>query len=336
MIPRRNSTCPKTEDIAVVLSVLLDPSASSGSTSIVSFCVSTFAAGSIGEEVPRLLHGDRCDLIPSLAYLIESILLLNSSLEVPPRTQFYVFSSAEHSALQTHFIDAALNSSYPIRDIRLCIGSLSQGASLLQTTFQPLLLSGVLLEFLAKGKRKKGDLQAILERMNLPTDGKVEELKQRIQEELERLQNGDRRREAEQQRQNELGQLPRIVVLKREIEKSLALPIPGFWELTDCASIILPPNSREAECPSDEELYTIFRSGESPMALLEKRNRSIHAVLVAFRSRISGANSNLLLNDARPLTSTFMDICREEHLRKLFYMQQVNNIFPSNNIFSRP
>lgn len=309
----------------MVLSLLLDPSAPSGSTSIVSFCASTFATGSIGEKVPHVLHGGRSDLIPSIAYLIDVILSLNASCEVPSRTQFYVFSSAEHSALQTFFIDAALNSSYPVQDIRLCIGSLSQGASLLQTTFQPLLLSGVLLDFLAKGRWKRVDYQAILERMDLPTEGKVEELKQRIQEELKRLQSDNHRKVAEQQRHNELGQLPRIVVLKREIEKSLALPIPGFWDLTGCASLLLSSDSHEAKCPSDEELYVMFAQGESPLALLEKRNQSIHAVLVAFRSRVSDVNANLLLNVARPLTSTFMDICREERLRKLFFMQQVRS-----------
>ncbi|KAJ4483538.1 hypothetical protein J3R30DRAFT_3731697 [Lentinula aciculospora] len=322
VIPRRNSTCPKIEDIAVVLSLLLDPSASSGTSSIVSFSISIFTTETISVEIPRIVHSDRTDLIPSLAYIIDSILSLSRSLNKPPRTQFYVFSPAEHSALQNHFIDAALNSAYPTQDIRICIGALSQGASLLQTTFQPILLSGVLLDFLAKGQRKKRDLQAILERMNLSIEGNVEELKRRIQEELQRLQRDDYRQAAQQQRRDELGQLPRIVVLKSEIEKSLALPIPGFWNLQECASILLSPNLREAQCPSDEELYDVFASGGSPSALLEQRNRSIYAVLVSLRSHVCNVNDHLLLNEAKVLTSIFMDVCREERLRKLFYMQQ--------------
>ncbi|KIK67555.1 hypothetical protein GYMLUDRAFT_37712 [Collybiopsis luxurians FD-317 M1] len=320
VIPRKSTTCPKEEDIAVMLSLLLDPSAPSTSTSIVSFSISTFSANSIGSTIPPVLHGERGTLIPSLAYIIDLILSLNTSLENPPRTQFYVFSSAEHSALQSFFIDAALNSSYPTHEIRLCIGALSQGASLLQTTFQPLLLSGVLLDFLAKGRWKKPDYQAILERMNLPTEGKLEELKGRIYEELQRLQKDDNRREAEQQRRNELGQLPRIVVLKREIERSLALPIPGFWDLPECVSLLCSSDLRGEQCLSNEELYDLFIKGGLPSDLLAQRNRYIYSVLTALRSRISGAN--LFLNDAKPLTSTFMDICQEEHLRKLFYMQQ--------------
>ncbi|KAH7875454.1 uncharacterized protein C8R40DRAFT_1160716 [Lentinula edodes] len=325
IIPRRNFTCPKTEDIAAVLSLLLDPSAPSGASSIVSFSISTFTSVPLRGKIPRTVHGDRTDLIPSLAYIIDSILTLNCSLQKPPRTQFYVFSSAEHSALQTHFIDAALNSSYPTQDIRVCIGALSQGASLLQTTFQPILLSGVLLEFLIKGRRRKHDFQVILERMNPTesTEGTLEELKQRVKEQIQRLQNDDYRKAAQEQRRDELGQLPRIVVLKREIEKSLALPIPGFWNLAECASVLLSSSRlRETQCPSDEEIYTMFANGNSPSDLLEQRNKSIYAVLNNLRSRVSSANDFLLINEAKPLTSTFMDICREEHLRKLFYMQQ--------------
>ncbi|KAJ3748603.1 hypothetical protein DFH05DRAFT_580966 [Lentinula detonsa] len=324
VIPRRNSTCPKSEDIAVVLSLLLDPSAPSGASNIVSFSISTFTSDSVfNGKIPRNIHGDRTDLIPSLAYIIDSILLLTATFQNPPRTQFYVFSSAEDSALQTHFVDAALNSSYPTRDIRVCIGALSQGAALLQTTFQPLLLSGVLLDFLTKGRRNKHDFQGILERMDMSIEGNIQELKQRIQNELQRLQKDDSRQAAQQQRQDELGQLPRVVVLKREIEKSLALPIPGFWDLQECASVLLSPRiAPETHCPSEEEIYSVFARENSPSTLLTKRNEAIYAVLVSLRQHVSGVNNYLLVNEAKVLTSTFMDICREEHLRKLFYMQQ--------------
>ncbi|KAJ3833831.1 hypothetical protein F5878DRAFT_387710 [Lentinula raphanica] len=319
IIPRRNSTCPRSEDIAVIVSLVLDPSAPSRVSNIVSFSISTYAIPSLTNRLPRTMHGDRVDLIPSLAYIIDSILILNP----PPRTQFYVFSSAEHSALQAHFIDAALNSSYPTRDIRVCIGALSEGAALLQTTFQPILLSGVLLDFLTKGRRKKEDFQAILERMNLSVEGNTQELKGRIQDELQRLQNTDFQ-QAARQRQDEIGQLPRIVVLKREIEKSLALPIPGFWNLPECASVFLPSQSAPGtRCPSEEEIYSAFAKGNiPPSTLLKEMNEFIYAVLVSLRSRVTGVNDYLLVNEAKVLTSTFMDLCREEHLRKLFYMQQ--------------
>ncbi|KAF5393462.1 hypothetical protein D9757_000477 [Collybiopsis confluens] len=320
IIPCKNTTCPRDEDIAVMLSLLLDPSAPSSVASIVSFSISCFAPSSFQSAIPSVQHGERALLIPSLAYIIHSILSLNLAHKKPPRTQFYIFSSAEHAALNRFLIDSALDSSYPTHEIRLCIGALSEGASLLQTTFQPLLLSGVLLEFLAKGTWKKADYQNILERMNLPTHGKIDELRARIQDGLQRLQKDDNRGVAERQRRNELGQLPRIVILKREIEKSLALPIPGFWDLPECVSLLCSQNSHKEPCLSDEELYSLYSEGGLPSHLLATRNRYIHSLLLAFRSRVSGAD--ILLNDARFLTTTFMDICREEHLRKLFYMQQ--------------
>ncbi|KAJ7169129.1 hypothetical protein C8R43DRAFT_876262 [Mycena crocata] len=323
VIPRRNFTCPRREDIAVVISLVIDPSSSKGG--IATFCLSVFS--SIPTFQPDPIHGEETDFIPALASTLRQILPLNSTVRPAPLTQFYVFTAGEQAALQAHLISNALMESATIssNDVRLCIGALAQGASLLQTTFQPLLLSGALLDFMAKGRRPKVELQTCLERMGLSASGTVDELRQRIQDEIRRLQSEGGRVPGGDDRRTELGQLPRVVVLKREIGTLLALPIPGSWDLAECALTLLPRSSPDRKCPDDEDIFNVYKNSESKETLedkLEQRNGSIYAVLQNMRTRISASGSKLLVNDARILDSNFMDICKEDNLRKLFFMQQ--------------
>ncbi|KAJ7594888.1 hypothetical protein C8J56DRAFT_927866 [Mycena floridula] len=312
VIPRRNFTCPSQEDIAVIISLLQDPS--TPGMEIVSFGISVKSTTDI--PLPRNIHGRGEDLIPALAALIDKIL----ALEAPSRsTQFFVFSAGELSALQGHLINAALTSSHEDHQVRLCIGALSQGASLLQTTFQPVLLSGVLLEFLAKTQRTKFELQRCLERMGLDTEGPVPVLRQRIQSALALYQSAGH---GDIARKKELGQLPRVVVVKKEIDLLLALPIPGFWDLTDCASVLLPSTHGD-HCVTDEVIFGTYAEGSSITHFLEQRNETTYAVLQSMRARVKQYSQNLLVNEAKVLSASFMDICREnESLRKLFFMQQ--------------
>ncbi|KAJ7099528.1 hypothetical protein B0H15DRAFT_878098 [Mycena belliarum] len=325
VIPRRNYTCPQREDIAVIISIIVDPSTSKGN--IASFYVSVFS--SIPSFQPKSVHGDETSVTRTLCSLIRDILALNDIVRPVPLTQFYVFSAGEQAALQAHLIDNALISAN--EDLRLCIGALAQGASLLQTTFQPLLLSGALLDFMAKGRRSKLELQTCLERMGLPTSGTADELRQRIQDEIRRLQAEGGRSMSDDDRRTELGQLPRVVVLRNEVSTLLALPLPGSWDLPECAFAILPPSSIDRKCPSDEDIFQAYksdrdtRSREAREALedrLEQRNSSLYAVLQNMRTRIASSGRRLLVNNARMLTANFMDICKEDNLRKLFFMQQ--------------
>ncbi|KAK1230547.1 hypothetical protein PQX77_006347 [Marasmius sp. AFHP31] len=312
IIPRRNFTLPKGEDIAVVLSLISDPS--SPTIQIVAFCISVFThLQSI--QLPQHVQGGKADLVPSLAQIIRTLTSLD---DVPPSAQFYVFSSAENTALQAHLVQAALNSTESNDDVRVCIGALAQGASSLQTTFQPPVLEHGLLGFLANKQRRRNELVACLERMNLPTHGNMEDLRQRITSELERFRNmGD---EEADDRRKEFAQLPRVVVLKSEIERSLALPIPGFWELPECARMLAP--SADIACPTDEQLYAAYQNERPTQYLLQKRNRFIFSVLRSLRNLLRTSNLNILINPAKPLSVNFMELCREDSLRKLFYMQQ--------------
>lgn len=270
-------------------------------------------------------HGRGPELIPAIAQLIRSIVRTHADVSPKPTTQFYVFSPNEQSILQAHLIHAALTSNSTDLDIRLCIGALAHGASLLQTIYQPLLISG--LDFLTKGYRRKAELQGCLDRLDLSTDGTVDQLRTRIQAEIKRLQAEAGRGTKDGQSRPELGKLPRVVTLKKEIERLLALPVPGYWDLPECASALLPAEAAESQCPSDEEIFRAYKHaghGDLVNQTLERRNHSIYAVINALRSRVATQGGpDLLLNEARVLTASFLDLCREDSLRKLFFMQQV-------------
>lgn len=296
------------------------------------FCLSIFSTFPRFRS-PEPIYGHRDNLILVLASTIRDILGLRSSSDTVPRTQFYVFSFGEQIALQSHLIENALASTSTNlgagSDIRLCIGALSEGASLLSTSFQPLILSGALLDFLTrKGRLSKVELIACLQRLDLPTGGSTEQLLARIQEEIQRLKSEGGRPVMtdtdDQDRRAELGQLPRIVVVKKEVERLLAFPLPGYWDLPECASVLIPV---DPHCPSDDDILVHYRNGIDVQVItaLQKRNWCVHQVIRHLRARVSGT-PGLLVNEARVLSSNFMDICRQESLRKLFFMQQVLSI----------
>jgi len=220
-----------------------------------------------------------------------------------------------------------LSSDANVDDARLCIGALAQGAALLQTAYQPILLSGALLGFLSKKKRMKKEYQAHLLRMNLPTHGTTEDCRKRVEAAIIKLKEEKDNFLRTAQKRRELGEVPRIVVLKREIERTFALPVAGYWDLQECTVTMLPRKAANKP-PSEEELYRIFRHGTDAelSASMKARNHAIYDVLMNIRERIRPLQ--LLLNEAKVLSINFMDLCRNVTLRKLFYMQQVNTQGP--------
>lgn len=265
------------------------------------------------------------NFIPKLASLIRSIAILKPP--VPDchgyTSQLYVWTSIEQNLLQAHIIDAALYSSASNEDVGLCIGAIAQGASLLQTTFQPLLLSGALITFLGKGKQLKSDYQACLARMGLSTEGTAEVLKKRINEGIQKIQEEMASSPGDEFHRQGFGQLPRVVPLMKEVQRQLAFPISGYWDLPQCAKMLLP---MENPCPTDEHLFALHKQGKDrgglAKALLE-RNHLVYSVLKEFRSIVSASHPSLFVNEAKILSANLMDMCREPHIKKLFFMQQV-------------
>lgn len=328
VIPRLNYTCPSKEDIAIVISLVADPS--TADQGLGRFCITVHTSKDF--PVPRLSIGTREELVGALANLIRSIIALqgDSKYGTNPTTQFYVWSSNERNVLQSSIIHAALSSDLNADDARLCIGALAQGAALLQTAYQPLLLSGALLGFLSKRRRVKKEYQACLARMNLPTTGTLEECRKRVEAAIIQLNEEKDDSSRIGRKQRELGQIPRVVVLKREVERLFALPLAGYWDLEECHEVMLSEKVTES-CPSEEEVFGVYRHGTTDdlEALLKKRNHAIYEVLSDMRERACPPGGpQLLVNEAKVLSVNFMDLCRNDTLRKLFYMQQVSvNLF---------
>lgn len=300
-----------------MLSLVQDP----GTNTIARFCLS--AVSSVNSFQPPPVFGSGTELIPALASTIRVVLTLRP-LEGPgPRAQFYTFSTQERAALQRHLIAGALTVSSSTdagayADARLCIPALCDGAALLATTVQPLVLSGALLAFLGtKGARSKAELRACAERLGLPADGTVEQLRVRVMSEVERLKAEGGRAPGER---TVTGELPRVVVVKREIEHLLALPVAGYWDLPEAAIVML---EEDPHILSDEEIFDMWKSGSerSTEVALQERNNGIYTVLQDLRRRVE--EPGLLVNDARELLVNFMDLCQQDALRKLFFMQQV-------------
>lgn len=318
---QRNYTCPSREDIAVVLSIINDPASSNPGGDF--FCATLHSEDSnIILPAPFTCSAD--EFVSKLATLIRSISGLHPDNSRRYSSQFYVWAAAEQTLLQAHIINAALHPGTSSADVRLCIGALAQGASLLQTTFQPILLSGALISFLGKGKKLKSEYQACLARMGLSTDGPVEVLRKRIDEGIRKIRDEMASPSRHDHRHREFGQLPRVVSLMKEVQRQIALPIPGYWNLPECVKLLLP---LEKVCPSDEQIFAMYKAGDDSEAfsnVLLRRNLLIYSVLNVFRSRVvSAANHSLFINEAKIMSTNFMDICKEPHIRKLFFMQQV-------------
>ncbi|KAG6855670.1 hypothetical protein H0H87_012265, partial [Tephrocybe sp. NHM501043] len=325
---KRNLALPRHEDIAVIMSLVSDYSLASPS-------IERYTINVISREplsIPStMLHGPGFDLVPTLSLLISAIIAVQSTSSPGLATQFYVWSSGELSALQKHLIETALTSSAHEHEIRVCIGALAQGASLLQTAYQPVLLSGALLSFLTNSQRTKAEHVACLQRMGLSSEGSSAELRQRVDEEVRKLQS-----EAERvPTAKEFGQLPRVVVLQREIENLIALPVPGYWDLPECASALLPDDSLVVLCPTSDEIQSNYRQDRRALdECLVRRNVSIYSVLLDVRKRVTNTRSNLLVNTAKLLSSNFMDLCWQEHIRKLFFVQQFEVLTKLSELWS--
>ncbi len=255
IIPRLNYTCPSSEDIAVIISFIVDPS--TADTGLKSFCITVRTHQ--GLPLPCSSTGPGEQLIVALAKLVREI----NSLQANPKfkhltTQFYVWSMTDRNILQTKIIHGALSSDTSADDIRICVGALAQGAALLQTAYQPLLLSGALLGFLSKKMRLKKEYQACLARMDLPTSGTLEECRKRVEAAIISLNEAKDNTSRTGQEQRELGQVPRVVVLKKEVERLVALPVPGYWDLPECFKSMFP-QATAGVCSSEEELYWVYR-----------------------------------------------------------------------------
>jgi hypothetical protein len=242
------------------------------------------------------------------------------------RTQIYTYSSPERDAIISHLIKAVVSDVYRPDDIRLCLGALCEGASLLLTDYQPLILSGVLLSLLSKKNGlKPQSLKTCCKRLGLADTGTDEVLRARIEAEQKRL-DGAAEAAGSRPRRREVGQLGKVVVLKQEIQRLIALPIPGYTDLPQTAKALL--YGANMGCASDDELFAVWDSqDEAKLKVgLETRNRCMRDLVHNLRDRTarSGPVEKILLNDAKPLEKGMMALCHSEPLKKLLFILQVS------------
>jgi hypothetical protein len=264
------------------------------------------------------------DLVPAVSGLLRKI-----AAEAPYlRTQIYTYSPTEKTSIMNYLIqEAILGKSSNMDDIGVCLGALCEGTSLLRTNYQPVILSSVLRLLISKkSELSEKALQACCERLGFPQDGTVEELRKRLETEQKRLAEIGNRVEADTKR-CEVGQLEKIVVLKREVERLLSLPISGFTDLPQTARVLLGKD--KANPLADDVIFGAWANRSSTTIKweqsLKERNRSMHAIATNLRERVSQINltDKILLNEAKVLEPGMMDICVQPQLKKLMFMIQV-------------
>lgn len=316
-------TFPRSEDAALYISVIIDVA----HNTIGAFCISILRPDQPPGFGLSNITGSSGEFVTKAAKVLRQILKHSPN----PRTQVYTYSTSERSAIISHLIKAALSTDPEHEsngDIRLCLGALCEGVTLLCTSFQPLILSGVLLSFLSKrGTLSKKFLQICCERLGLAHDGTVEVLRKRVEAEQRRLAEMGGR-VGDELHKREVGQLGKIVTLKREIERLVSLPIPGFVDLPQTAEVLL---SGRVKCKSDDVIFGEWAkqraAGTKPMwgESLKDRNRCMRLLVDNIRHRIerAGLTQQVLLNEAKTLEVEMMDICRSAKLRKIMFMLQV-------------
>ena len=290
-----------------------------GKNTLASFCASSFAP--VDPFAPPIVGSAR-EFVPGVSALLRRI-----QTDAPAaRTQIYTYSSPERGAIITHLISAAVSGTYSSDDIRHCLGTLCDGASLLLTDYQPLILSGVLLSFLSKKNGLKlRQLKTCCKRLQLDDTGTAEVLRARIEAEQKRLAGAAESAESAPRRR-EVGQLGKVVVLKQEIQRLIALPIPGYIDLPQTAEALL--HGANIRCASDDELFAAWSTHDEAKLKrdLAARNRCMRALVRNVRDRVaaSGPVEKLLLNEAKPLEDGMVALCHEKTLGKLLLMLQVS------------
>ncbi|KDR81136.1 hypothetical protein GALMADRAFT_60662 [Galerina marginata CBS 339.88] len=321
LIPRINYTCPSREDVAIVISIIRD--IESVSSTGVYFCTSVHCNAASSPLQP-VIFSEAKNFVKNLAALIRGFQNNMSRGSF----QFYTWSTNEKSLLEKILVDAASDCSEDREDIELCIVALVQGTPLLSTNFQPILFPNVISQILSKETMSRTHYMECLLRLGISADGDTETLQKRLNRFFLRGTGNLTYRHA--------WEPPVVVSLKKEVERQLALPIPGYWDLPSCSSILLPATPN---CPSEDEIaadYRIAGRMERCQDGLFRRNNTIYSVLICLRSRAVTQNGkSLLVNEAKPLATTSIVLCKEPTIRKLYFMQEMEVLLRLHEIQKR-
>ncbi|PPQ71223.1 hypothetical protein CVT26_011001 [Gymnopilus dilepis] len=317
-IPFYNYTCPSEEELAIVISVF-EGQYFQKDTSL--FCVTIHSYHDNNDVSPMFCSSS--DIMTYLTEVVQTVASPSSNKSY----QFYVWSATEHAILQKSLVDAISNSSARDANIRTCVSALVDGASVIHSEYHPHVLRVCHTNFLANANGKQ--CRSFLERLGIPSDGFLQEKRAKIEEEFRRLQKGGRSKD----RRAAFGRLPPIVILKTEIERQLALPIAGYWDLKEYISTFLPS---EGACPDNDDLFRAFKKDDtySLRDLMLSRNSFVYAALRDFRGRaVSEFGQSYLINHGTQVLLRQVKVCQEPNIRKLFYMQQLEVLSKLNMLW---
>lgn len=299
---------PKDEDYAVIISLVLDPQSLSSQPELLAFEITVFRGPVLDWQLSEQSAENVVDnFIASLSRILSSIMSKGPIV----RTQLYCFSSAEISAINEIIVFKALSdSSQDSEDLRICIGAVVDIPLALLTRLPPELLDNALYRSWAKASRQQ--LVDHLSDLSLDTEGSLQDLRDRLQAAMTAGNPSPRR-------------LPKVVCLHRTIRDLLAIPCSGYTTLGDCA------NSLFGHClvPGEDELYSLARDNQNDLLKVKMRARgmTVHRIIRGLRDLLHvqchGDVSRILLNEGRPLSPAYPQLCRDLNLRKLIFMHEV-------------
>jgi hypothetical protein len=302
---------PQDEDYAVIISLVLDPGSLSSQPELLAFEITVFHGKVLDWKLSEQSAENVADnFISALGRVLSCIMSKGPTV----RTQLYCFSQTEISAINEIIVYKALSeSSQDSEDLRICISAVVDIPLALLTRLPPELLDNALYRSWTKSSREQ--LENHLSDLSLDTTGSLQELRDRLQEAMTTGNPSPRR-------------LPKIVCLHRTIRDLLVVPSTGYTTLQDCATGLFG----HCSVPGDDELYSLARDNQETLLKVKLRTRgmTVHRIIKGLRELLKthcqGDVSRILLNESRPLSPAYPQLCRDLSLRKLIFMHEVMSL----------
>ncbi|KAJ3181160.1 hypothetical protein HDU87_001289 [Geranomyces variabilis] len=352
---RRCLYLPRSEDVAVALSIGIDPetdflfaysilavrrNASPPDDAPILSVQQTSANGETAAE--RFVH-DLAGLIKALQEDDGDPAPQRQQQQQQARVQFYVFSRAEHAALTAVLVSLATAASAPSHptheSTRLCIGALLDHSDVLLTAVQPELLSARLLVRSRAGMRK-AEMQTLLRIFGgrgVDVRGTNDALKARLDAILGKNAGRPAARDAAAAGLTRL--VPRVAVVAECVRDAIDMPVPGWFGVGDCVRLLVPGRGGEdagvgGGARADDvwfDAYSAFKSNDAEAVerIGEAHSRDVLAVVDALRARVRDACRDarmevdaLLPNVGREFEVVFIDVVQDPDIKRLLFIIQ--------------
>ncbi|KAI9207287.1 uncharacterized protein BJ171DRAFT_596851 [Polychytrium aggregatum] len=253
--------------------------------------------------------------------------------------QFYVFDKFEYDEIVSLLVNAACYyegdlvpadeaKSETYESTRICIGALVRHSDVLLSTVQPELFEPSTL-FSVASTTLKPQLQKYVSYFS----NNSENINARRDELLETLDS----LLSSKSQNNGLDRLvPPVVALSTAVRELFALPVAGFFDIDDCVRcfnllVDCKKEDDETVSVSSNAVYTAWEADDYSRVekLLRARVEASHQLVRECRRRLESycATKNqplksILLNTAPIFDVTYVDFCKDPHLRRLMFMAQ--------------